>query len=169
MEEVSYEELIQAFINAETDKDGSSWKQAAIAFYLKERMAVQAKTVSSDVGKSPRYVNQLVKTFSAFPEEGDRALDLSFSHHLKAAETDDPAYWIAQAADNHWSVRELQRAINGEEPQLDELAIAKKLWEKVVDTLEKGGEAADYIVHEIIMTVEREYTGGSSANPEVWQ
>jgi len=32
-------------------------------------------------------------------------------HHCLAAMTDDPAHWLAEAVDHHWSTRELQAAI----------------------------------------------------------
>ncbi len=128
--EPSYDQLISEFVDSKVASNECLFKQAAIAFFLKERMCVTAKQIGGDVGYSGRYVNVLAKTFSCFPEPESRAADLSFSHHQIAAHTDNPSYWIDQAVANGWSVRELSREIRGIE-DTDEVAEAERLWGKV--------------------------------------
>ena len=147
----SYEEMIQEFINARTELDETAWKQAAIAFYLKMQMDADSKTISQDTGFTPRYISQLVRTYGAFPDEGDRALDLSFSHHMKAAETEDPNHWLSQAIENQWSVRDMQKAINGEKPQPSQYEQAEKLWNKVMAMIDEGGPGAEFLKEQIRM------------------
>lgn len=150
-QEVSYDQLISEFISARAESDNFIWKQAAIAFFLREHMQVPANTVAGDVGYSSRYISSLVKAFNAFPEESDRAMDMSFSHHLLAAGTDDPVHWLDLACKEAWSVREMQRAINGEQPETDPLEKAQRAWNKIISILEDGDDASDYIKEQIIM------------------
>ena len=148
-EEVSYDQLISEFINARVEGDNFIWKQGAIAFFLKETMQVSAKIVSSDTGYSPRHISNLVKTFTAFPTEDTRALDLSFSHHMLAAGTDDPAYWLDEAVKNAYSVRELKRAIDGDSPELDPVSVAQRAWKKVEQLIELDNDGSDYLKNQI--------------------
>ena len=148
-EELSYEALIGGFIDARVGSDTAIWRQAAIAYILKEKLCVATKTISGDVGFSPRYITNLAKAFGAFPEESDRALDLSFSHHLVAATTDNPKYWIDQSTENAYSVRELSRAIRGD-VLVDPVAVAKRVWEKVEGILEQDNEGSEYIRERIL-------------------
>lgn len=152
MVELSYDQLISEFIDARSQSDGAIWKQAAIAYFLKERMQATSKQIATDTGYSGRYVNQLVKTFSAFPEDNERALDMSFSIHLKCAETDNPADWLEKAVGEGWSVRQLERAIRGEKPERSERELAEMLWDKLQAMLEKKGEGAEWLMLRIMET-----------------
>jgi len=148
-EEVSYDQLISEFIDARVEGDNFIWKQSAIAYFLKESMMISAKIISGDTGYSPRHIANLVKTFSAFPTEDSRAMDLSFSHHMVAAKTDDPKFWIDQAVDNAYSVRELQRAIDGDSPELDPVSVAQRTWKKLESLIDRDDEGSDYLKKQI--------------------
>ena len=142
---ISYDQMISEFIDARMQSDGAAWKQAAIAYFLKTHMSATGKQVASDTGYSGRYINQLVKTFSAFPEEDDRAHDMSFSTHLKCAETDDPVGWLDRAVAEGWSVRQLDRAIKEGKPDKDEVEVAQLIWDKLTAMLEAKGEGAAWL------------------------
>lgn len=87
------------------------WEQADAAFAL--RSLWRSKTASELAaanGLSPSYIRQLIRTADAFPLN-IRRRDLSFTHHKLAAMTDAPARWLALAAANGWSKREMAEAI----------------------------------------------------------
>ncbi len=149
MTDVSYDQLISEFIDARVDSDSAVWRQAAIAFYMKEQMMIPAKTISSDTGYSPRYISQLVKTFSHFPEPDSRAADMSFSIHMVCAESGNAIHWLDLACKEGWSVRDLKSAIKGEKPPTPEEEKARKLWDKVEQALEDEGPGAEYIWQQI--------------------
>jgi hypothetical protein len=144
--DLSYDQLISQLIDAKIEGEGATWKQAAIAYFLRVKLQAPAKAIASDTGYSSKYVTNMVKTFETFPEETDRVLDLSYSHHQEAAMSDNPAHWIVEASDNAWSVRELKRAINGESPQKSEQEIAENLLAKVTAFLDSAGDAADWLI-----------------------
>jgi hypothetical protein len=137
--EPNYDQLIGELINSKVE--GS---QAAIAFYLKERLGVSAKQIGSDVAYSARFVNNMVRTFSVFPDPDSRAQDLSYSHHQVAAHTDDPVYWLDKACAEAWSVREMSKAVKGQQVK-DELREADRAVGVVERIFEAGGQPARYV------------------------
>ena len=143
--EYSYDQLISKFIETKLESEGSIWKQAALAYYLRNELGVSAGQVAGDTGYSGRYINQLVKTYSCFPEETDRALDVSYSIHALCATTDRPQYWLEQVLEHGYSVRDLRKAIKGEVIQPSDLEIAEKLWDKCESMLYEGGPGAEYL------------------------
>jgi len=148
--EISYDQLISKFLDERIEGEDSIWRQASYAFFMKEQMQVPAPKIASDVGYSSRYINELAKTFRVFPTEETRARDMSFSIHAKCASSDDPEYWLDQACANAYSVKELGRAMKGDDVDGDdELSNAMKLWEKVVALIESGGDGSQYIKEQI--------------------
>ncbi len=145
MPEVSYDQLISQFIDSRVEGDAALFRQATLAFFLKEEVGATSKQIGGDVGYSSRYINVLVKTYQAFPTEESRVIDLSFSHHSIAAHSDNPEYWIDQAVQNGWSVRELSRAIRGVK-EADELDEAEKLWRKIELILMAAGQGAKLLI-----------------------
>ena len=145
MTEISYDQLISELIDARVYGDDAVWRQAAIVYFLRHKLKAKMRSISADTGYSPRYLTDLAHTFSAYPEEGDRSIELSYSHHQEAARTDDPAYWIAEATDQGWSVRELKRAIKGEPVRKTDLEVAEALWEKIETVIAQQGEGAAYL------------------------
>ena len=145
MADISYDQLISEFIDARVESDDAIWRQAAIAFFLKNHMKTTGKQIASDTGYSGSYISQLIKTFEAFPDEDDRAKDKSFSLHLVCSDTDNPADWLDRAVTESWSVRQLKRAINEGRPEKTELEVAGIIWDKLTDMLERKGEGADWL------------------------
>ncbi len=148
--EISYDSLISEFIDARVASDGALWKQAAIAFYLKNQMKVTGKQIASDAGYSGSYISKLIKTFTAFPEETERAMDKSFSLHMVCADTEDPQGWLNLAVAEAYSVRQLKQMINEGKPEKSEIEVAALVWDKVVAILENKGDGADWLRQRVI-------------------
>ena len=144
MSEISYDTLVSQFIDSKIEGDAALFRQATLAFFLKEQVGATAKQIAGDVGYSGRYINILVKTYQAFPTEESRVVDLSFSHHQIAAHSDRPDYWIEQAVINGWSVRELAKAIRGQAVD-DEMREADRVYGTVERIFLAGGQQANYL------------------------
>jgi hypothetical protein len=145
MPEISYDSLIDRLIEAKMEGEGATWKVSAITFFLSTEMGATSKMISGDTGYTPRYISDLVKTFAAFPTEDDRASDKTFSIHMVCAQQDDPAAWLDRAVAEGWSVRELKRAIAGEQPTPDPVEVADRLWDKILKILAEGGPGAEHL------------------------
>lgn len=73
--------------------------------------------IASNIGKSTSYVRQRLVTYRVFPNEDDRARDLSWTHHRIAAmaESDkSPREWIDEAVNNQYSTRQMAQAVRGD-------------------------------------------------------
>ncbi len=151
--EPNYDQLVSELIDSKVAGSEALFRQAAIAFYMKERMGVSAKQIGSDVAYSSRFVNALVKTFSCFPDEASRAQDLSYSHHQVAAHTDDPVYWLGKACAEAWSVREMSKAVKGEQV-VDELREADRAVGVVERIFEAGGQPARYLYDKLTILLQ---------------
>ena len=152
--EVSYDQLIDKLIEARKDESETMWLQASICYYLREFMAVPSATIASDIGVSGRHVTQVAKAHEAFPDESDRAKDMPFSVHMICATTEDPVGWLEKAVENAWSVRQLKEAIKSGKPDPDPVEQAAKLWQKVLDAIEEGGPAAEYLREQVELGVD---------------
>ncbi|MEW6772176.1 MAG: HNH endonuclease [Bacillota bacterium] len=148
----SWEEILQLLLSLEEAQDDCKWHQGEILASLAE-CGVSQRAVASEIGKSSSYVRERIKTWRAFPEEGTRVRELSWQHHRIAAKTDDPQNWIAKAADNGWSTRDLERAIkearnpNSALTQEEkELKQAEALFAKLEEVVAKGGPAGKWLL-----------------------
>ena len=144
----SYDDMVQRYINDIQDEQETAWQRAAKAFYVTERMQVKPSAFAADVGCSATLIREQARTFRAFADEETRVPTLSFYHHRLAAKTDDPAYWIAQAADNMWSTRQMAQGIRGQTIK-DELRTAETAWSKVLRIIDAGGEPAEWLRQQI--------------------
>jgi len=144
----SYDEVLQEFIEYRMAGDATAWAQAELAYYACNVMGCKARKFAADVGYSERYISDLRKTYSAFPGPEIRISELSFCHHSIAARTNDPHYWIAQAADRHLSTREMKKAVKGHTTP-DELRRAEAVWAAVERTLALRGPGADWLMERI--------------------
>lgn len=146
--ELEYDRLIDQLIEMRKEEVDKIWQQSAIVFVLRERMQVKAKDLAASIGVSSTYINDLARTFAAFPEEYVRNKEMSFTIHKICAKTNDPEYWLEEAEKNQYSSRQLQEAIKG---KLVSNAMDKvvKLYEKVVKTLEDGGPEADWLSEQL--------------------
>ena len=152
----SYDQIISRIIDLSQASDENLWSQAALFFYAREGMCVKAGQIASDAGYSAVYVRELSKTHQVFPDEDSRPYKeaITFSHYRMCAKTDDPHSWIAQAAENAWSVRELIKALAGEKMP-DELREASRVLAKVESILDSEGEAAAWLWNEINSLLDR--------------
>lgn len=148
----SWEEILQLLLSLEEAQDDCKWQQGEVLAALAE-CGVSQRTIATEIGKSSSYVRERIKTWRAFPEEGTRVRDLSWQHHRIAAKTDDPQGWIAKAADNGWSTRDLERAIkearnpNSALTQEEkELKQAEALFAKLEEVVAKGGPAGKWLL-----------------------
>lgn len=148
--ELSYETIMQELVNTCEAESDTLWRRAALIYVATERMKIKAGDIAGKIFKSGSHVRQLKQTFAAFPEETDRLAELTFSHHAEAARTDNPKYWLAQAADHSWSVRELRRAAKGETVK-DVLREAETAWNKVLKIIEGGGPAGAWLEQQVSM------------------
>lgn len=149
MEELQYDQLIDALIELRKEEADKIWEQGSIVYVLREKMRATAGDVASQIGVSSVYVNDLARTFAAFPDTSDRSVELSFTHHKMCAKTDNPMYWLEQAEMHQYSSRQLSEAIKGK-PTDNEIDKARKLFDKIVDILESGGPASDWLVSRLM-------------------
>lgn len=148
----SWEEILQLLLSLEEAQGDCKWHQGEILASLAE-CGVPQKAVASEIGKSASYVRERIKTWQAFPEEGTRVRELSWQHHRIAAKTDDPQNWIAEAANNGWSTRDLERAIRGARSPASaltreerELKQAEALFARLEESIAKGGPAGKWLL-----------------------
>jgi hypothetical protein len=97
---------------AEQEREGQ-WFQAEVAYHIVAQFRSRdvINLIASQQNRSADTIKKWIAAYQAFPEETDRIPTLHFTHHCLAALTDRPAYWIAQAADHHWTTQQLQAAI----------------------------------------------------------
>ncbi len=150
MTELSYDQLIQEAIAAKQEQDQGLWRLSAIVFFLRDKLRVPGKTIAGDIGCSASHVSNLVQTFEAFPEESDRASDMSFSIHHVCASTDNPANWLDKAVSNAYSVRQLKQVIKGEAVEPDPHDVVDKLMEKVNAILDRHDTVSEYMYEQLL-------------------
>lgn len=105
----------EEFHRARERQDGTpwdtQWRQADAALALQ---AVRGRSTASELAEanslSAAYVRQLIHTAETFPR-AMRDPTLTFTHHRYAAASDQPRYWLRQAAEHGWSCRAMDRAI----------------------------------------------------------
>lgn len=154
------EELIQKLISLQEAEEDSRWVQGEIVKILVER-GVKKSWLAAQIGKSATYINNLLITYETFPEESMRIPELRWTHHKIAAvkARSDPHAWIARAADERMSTRQLEKAIAMEEndeeknrvveQEKEELRRAEKVFAEVAGILERGGPAAKWLRDEL--------------------
>lgn len=156
------EELVQIFANYKEQEEASKWEQAAALVILYTGLKMKIKDISSETGLSPAMIREMIRTFSAFHDEGTRVLELSFYHHRLASKTPDPVYWINTAADKGWSTRQMNDAIKKAgciTPKArKELSMsqAEKTLRMVNEILEEEGEASDWFYDELKKLISEE-------------
>ena len=138
----SHEELTQLALNLVDADRQVQWGVADYALEDKEGNGVSTKAIASDWGLSDSTVNRMIRAAKRFPTKEDRAVDLSFSHFLIAMTTDTPKAWIVQAADQHWSTRDLRDAIQ-QHDAADPVAAEQTAWDRALQRVRKLVEASD--------------------------
>ncbi|MHB8927101.1 MAG: HNH endonuclease [Bacillota bacterium] len=151
----SVDELVQRYLNLVEGEDASKWERGAILVVILDGMKMKPPGVAGLVGCSPAQVRELAKTYRAFPEEADRAKDLSWFHHRLAANTTEPKAWIEKAVASGWSTRQMRESIKAASAKSDEaikdmaLAKAEKALALAKETLAAGGEAGAWLRREL--------------------
>jgi len=108
-----WKEDVSVFLQLQQDEEDSGWKIATQAAYMLAKYGRGAATkLARETGVSASYIRCLAVTVRAFPE-GIRNPALTTTHHRIAAQTESPKVWLQRAAENKWSVRQLQEAIKG--------------------------------------------------------
>jgi len=158
--ELSLEELIAAYQQLDEQEQEVRWVKGQL---LDAMLKAGAKTswLSSQLGVSPAQIREMVKVYRTFPEEGMRIPSMSWYHHRVAANSPDPAKYIALANDENLSTRELRKRILEDEGRPDinrqeedeDMKKARMLLEKVEAFLAKGGEVAKWLKEQLRVQV----------------
>lgn len=106
----SYDAWEQAVVTARQEQGSWDWTLAALAVEG-AALGQTPKQMAGPFGRSASRVRRLLQVWRAFPAAEDRPEGLAFDHYVEAVTTEAPADWIAVAADEHWSVRQLRDAI----------------------------------------------------------
>jgi len=146
--ELSYDQLIDQLIEMRKEEAERLWDQASVVFVLRNKMQAKAGDLASSIGCSAVYINDLARTFGAFPDPTARNIELTFSHHKLCAKSDSPEYWLNMAEQNQWSTRQLQDAIKGKKKD-DPLEKVRKLYEKIEKVLDEGGPEGEWLQEQI--------------------
>lgn len=139
------EELLQVYVSLDETMDETKFFKGEIIEELLRR-GLAVGQIAQYGRCSNAQVRELVKTYRAFPEESMRVPELTWYHHRLAANTNNPEYWIQEAARFQWSTRQMREAIKiaeGETPLTQEEKMLNKA-EKALRMLEEvrgfGGE-----------------------------
>lgn len=150
------DEVIQLFVLCKEHEEDGKWGQAAVLVILQHGFGLKPSQVAAECGISPSLVREMARTFLAFPDENTRVVELSFYHHrLAATRTDDPQKWIALAADNGWSTRQMAEQIKlakcTTEEQREEAVLAKaeRAFRMVREVMEAGGQPAAWLERQL--------------------
>lgn len=154
--EYTLEELVQSYISLEEKENETRWVKGQILDILIERGA-KAGWIASQVGVSAAQVRVMVRTFRAFPTEESRMPALTWFHHRIAANTSNPEQWICEAADGHYSTRQLQAVIKGKTESDDEKKQkkAEKALRDVVNIIDAGGKSAVWLFDELQKNIKK--------------
>jgi hypothetical protein len=154
------DELVQMLIVLGESEEETRWVQGEIVKILVARGA-KKNWIAAQIGRSITYVNNLLITYEAFQDESFRNPELKWTHHkIAAVKSKDPHSWIARAADEKMSTRQLEKAIALEEggreeknrvveQEEEELREAEKVFVKVAEIIERGGPAAEWLKREL--------------------
>ncbi|MCR4441940.1 MAG: HNH endonuclease [Peptococcaceae bacterium] len=156
---MSLDELLQVVIDHKQKTDECQFLQGKALKHAMSR-GVKAGYLASQTNISTSQIRVLVKVYEAFPDEGSRVAELSWSHHKIAAYTSDPARWIETAADQGMSTRQLRKAVIDEEGSEEhkkealkekerEIERAKSVLKEVRLVIARGGVAARWLNSEL--------------------
>ncbi len=144
------DELIQMYVSLDETVDETKFFKGEIACELLQRQ-LKIGEIAQYGRCSSAQVRELVKTYKAFPEESMRIPELTWYHHRLAADTNNPEYWIQEAAKHQWSTRQMREAIkaaSGESALTEEekmLAKAEKAFRMADEVRIYGGEPWNWL------------------------
>lgn len=110
----SLEEVLSDYFMEVEKETGSIWNRAALLTTMQECYGLKPNAIASFTGNSASTCRKMIKTFSVFGDPDTRITYLSFRHHQEASYSTDPYRWIAEAADNEMSTRQLREAIKAD-------------------------------------------------------
>jgi len=122
---LSYDEALAALQELEATDKLTAFAVGDIVHGLVAQGGPQVcKRVAVDLGRSLAWVRQRDLVAEVFPPDVRTRLwhgeepppPVVWRHHWVAAGTDDPEGWLLKAIANEWSTRQLEEAINGEDP-----------------------------------------------------
>lgn len=147
---VSLEELLQAAVDARTTTDEAQWQLGAICMALHCEMGMKKGEIATLLGCSAQRVTSLIRTWSTFPKESKRVQELTWKHHEIASRAELPDEFLQLAADNEWSIREMNAALKAPKPE-EEAAMerANRALNLVHRVLEGNDEAAEWLSGQI--------------------
>lgn len=150
-EYLSWDELLQHIIDLRVQENEKAWEFAAACAVALERYQAKPGDIAAQVNCSARHVSNMAKVYLAFPQEEDRALELTISHHLACMKTDNPRAWLEKTEQEQYSVRQLKEAIKQDKGQVsDPEKEAARAWAKVEKILSEEGPGADYIEEQMV-------------------
>lgn len=139
----SYDQWEQAVVTARQEQGSWDWTLAALAMEG-AALGQSPKAMAGPFGRSASRVRRLLQVWRTFPEAADRPEGLAFDHYVEAVATDDPAGWIAVAADEQWSVHQLREAIRvakAADPEQARQDALEGAWRRFCNAWEQAGEA----------------------------
>lgn len=146
------EDIDQLMVTAEQNVREEN-RKLGLWVSVRVKMGLKPKEIAAKLNRSESYVKKLIRTFRAFPLPEDWNPELTWEHHAAAAATDDPVAWLARAADEGWSTRDLRKRylehkneghiVREEEDK--EMEEAKRLVLKVQAVIERGGPAGRWL------------------------
>ena len=144
----------------------TQWQQAELALAMAARYGRKtASMVASEVGVSAGYVRHLIATAKAFPTDGTRAKDLSFSHHRIAAVSKDPQTWIERSIEGGYSVEQLREAIRSSRDRIAQADGARRFEERLLRLVEEYNRDYTSITGFVAKLAFTEPESGADAQP----
>ena len=151
------DELFQEYASLQESEDDARWSKGAVCLVLTEGMKASSSQVASWFGCSAAQVREMAKTFRAFPDESKRVPTLDFMHHRIAAGTEEPEKWIAEAADNELSTRQMKEQIAIATGKIKIIDLQKAKAEKALllarEVIDADDENADWLREELLELV----------------
>lgn len=131
---MDYEALVLEGVNAVRQLEGAQWKLGDLALsvetaYGEHTLERYAEAIGVDFGMLQNY-RRVAKAY-----EKSVRTSISWSHHERVAARPDRLEWLKQAAENGWSVRQMQEAIKE--------ADLRPLPENIVEQVQEAMAAAD--------------------------
>jgi len=112
IEDMAWEEYYSIWEALDELEDGVMWGRALVCAAIDAQYGEESvKAFASDCGIGESTAYRYRRTWMAFPRREDRFPELSFTHHAHAAMTNDPHYWIEDAALHGLSTYAMEKKI----------------------------------------------------------
>ena len=114
-DKMSWEQAISIGMQLREAKDNSQWQLGDLAANVEKKYGTNAlEKFANEIGINKKSLQQYRRVALAFPKD-KRISFLSHRHHLILAARKDRFDWLEKAADNSWSVSQLQFEIKKSE------------------------------------------------------